>query len=71
VAVEGRVYTLGGDVIISVNGSRMINLDALASYLDKNARPGNTVVLGIMRGTSFLSIPVIVGSLPPPPRATG
>ena len=39
----------GGDVIVKVDGQDVTGIDQLASYLDLNKRPGDTVELGIVR----------------------
>jgi S1-C subfamily serine protease len=64
VSVEGSTYLSGGDVIVSINGTRIVNHDALASYLEENALPGHTLRVGVMRGTSLTSILVTVGARP-------
>jgi S1-C subfamily serine protease len=39
----------GGDVIVSADGEEMTSIDQLATYLDRNKSPGDTVELGIVR----------------------
>jgi S1-C subfamily serine protease len=55
---------LGGDIIVSVNGNRIVNYDALATYLEEYTVPGQTIQVGIIRSGNQLVIPVVVGSLP-------
>jgi S1-C subfamily serine protease len=62
--VEGTNYLLGGDVIVSINGTRIVNHDALASYLEENALPGHVLNVGVMRGTSLVSVSLTVGARP-------
>jgi S1-C subfamily serine protease len=62
--IEGSPYLLGGDVIISMNGTRIENHDALASYLEENATPGHIIAVGIMRGTTPKTIMLTVGARP-------
>jgi S1-C subfamily serine protease len=64
VQIEGNTYLVGGDVIVSVNGFRVVNQDALASYLEENVIAGQTVALGIVRGGAFTSVNVTLGYLP-------
>lgn len=52
VTVDGAQYLIGGDIITSINGTKIINGDALASYLEEYTLPGQTVQLGIIRGTN-------------------
>ncbi|HYB07461.1 MAG TPA: trypsin-like peptidase domain-containing protein [Nitrososphaerales archaeon] len=62
--VEGSTYRVGGDVIISVNGVKVIDSDALASYLEVYAEAGETVQLGILRSGSIIMVSVVLGALP-------
>ncbi len=62
--VEGQTYLTGGDVIVSINGTHIINHDALASYLEEKARVGHTLIVGIMRGTTFLTVNLVPTARP-------
>ena len=64
--VEGSSYTLGGDIIVSVNGVKVVDFDSLASYLEGNAIAGQTVQMGIIRSGSMMTLSVTLGSLPSP-----
>jgi S1-C subfamily serine protease len=57
---------LKGDIIIAMNGSRIRNSDDVASYLEENTLPGNTVVLTVRRGSLTYDIPVVLGRRPQP-----
>ena len=71
VTVEGQGYVIGGDVIVSINGTRIIDHDALASYLEERAQVGHTLAVGVMRGTTLTTINVVVGARPPPANPAG
>ena len=62
--VEGQSYLIGGDVIVSINGSKIVNTDALASYLEEHAIAGQTVQLGMIRSGAPMTVNVTLGSLP-------
>jgi S1-C subfamily serine protease len=62
--IEGSSYTIGGDVIVSVNGVKVLNQDALSSYLEENAVSGQSVQLGIIRAGAPATVTVVLGSLP-------
>jgi 2-alkenal reductase len=47
--VKGRRYRLGGDVIVGINGDPIKEMDDLVVYLIKNTRPGDTVILELIR----------------------
>ena len=55
-----------GDIIVALNNQTITNNDALASYLEENTLPGNTLTMTVLRGTSQISIEVILGQRPPP-----
>jgi S1-C subfamily serine protease len=56
-----------GDIIISMNGTKIVNTDALSSYLAEYCLPGQTVVLQIVRGGQVMSVNLVLGARPPPP----
>ncbi len=64
--VDGQQYVTGGDIIISINGTRLINGDALSSWLEENALPNQVVQLGIIRAGSYMTLQVTLGARPPP-----
>jgi len=55
------------DIIIAMNETCIKNGDNLASYLEENTLPGETVILTIVRGSQILEISVVLGNRPPPP----
>jgi len=62
VTVEGQSYVVGGDIIISINGVRVVDSDALASYLEENTTAGQTIQLGIIRSGTYTSASVVLGA---------
>ncbi len=65
--VSGQNVLIGGDIIIAVNGTKVVNTDALSSYLAQHAVAGQTLVLSIIRGGQTMSVSVVLGTRPPPP----
>jgi S1-C subfamily serine protease len=63
--ITGQRYLIGGDIIVSINGTRIINNDALATYLEENTVAGQTVSMGIVRDGSYTTINVKLGVRPP------
>ena len=55
------------DIIVAMNDTTIKNSDDLASYLEENTLPRETVMLSVRRGSQTLEIPVILGSRPSPP----
>ena len=64
VVIGGATYLVGGDVIISVNGIKVLNQDGLAAYLEENATAGQRVQLGLIRSGAPTTVTVTLGSLP-------
>jgi len=52
---------------VGMNYTRIKNSDDLASYLEENTLPEETVILSVRRGSQTLEIPVVLGSRPAPP----
>jgi len=55
---------IGGDIIIAIDGDRVINGDALMSYLESDTSPGQVITLTIVRANTILNVPVELGSRP-------
>ena len=59
VVLAGESYSLGGDVLVAIDGERVASLsqlrDALASH-----EPGDTVRLELYRGSRQISVPVLL-----------
>jgi S1-C subfamily serine protease len=55
-----------GDIIIALNGTRIINIDDLACYLEENTSPEETVIVTVIRGNQQQDLRVVLGRRPPP-----
>ena len=64
VSIGGQDYTVGGDIIVSINGVRVVNYDSFSTYLERNTIPGQTVQVGIIRAGEPLTISIVVGTVP-------
>jgi S1-C subfamily serine protease len=62
VLIAGEYVTVGGDIIIAINGTRITNMDALSTYLEENTSPGQTIEVTVVRGNQTLTIPLILGT---------
>jgi 2-alkenal reductase len=62
--IGDQQYVTGGDIIISFDGNKIVNYDALSAYLERNAVPGQTIQVGIIRSGKEMVIPVQVGTRP-------
>jgi S1-C subfamily serine protease len=63
VTIAGQQYMIGGDIIVSVNGNRIVNYDALSTYLERNTLPGQIIRVGIIRSGSYQEVRVTVGAV--------
>lgn len=64
VQVLGYRVTIGGDIIIAINGARITGMDDLSTYLEEYTSPNQTVNVTIVRNS--LTLPVELGTRPPP-----
>ncbi len=53
-----------GDVIIAMNGQTIKNNDDLASYLEQNTLPGDSLTLTVIRGNSQIDVALTLGTRP-------
>ena len=65
VNVSGQSYLIGGDIIISIDGTRIVNYDSMSTYLERNTFPGQTIQVGIIRSGTFMVVQVVLGARPP------
>jgi len=66
VTIEGSQYLIGGDIIVGINGTKIINENALASYLEGHTVAGQRVNLEIIRsGSNYMSVLLTLGARPP------
>jgi S1-C subfamily serine protease len=65
VTIDGTSVTIGGDIIIAINGTRITNSDVLAAYLEENTLPGQTINVTIVRNNQTLTLPVTLQARPP------
>jgi S1-C subfamily serine protease len=55
-----------GDIIVAMNGTKVTNNDAMASYLEGNTLPGDTVVITVIRNNASTDVSIILGNRPTP-----
>jgi S1-C subfamily serine protease len=63
VVVQGESYSVGGDVIVAVDGARVSAFDQLRNAIARK-KPGDTIKLGIVRNGSKKSVTVRLGQAP-------
>jgi S1-C subfamily serine protease len=64
--VDGATLMVGGDLIIAINNTRIINNDALSTYLEQKTLPNQQVTLKIIRNGQTMDIQLTLGTRPPP-----
>ena len=64
VNIAGQQYAVGGDIIVSINGVRIVNYDGFSTYMERHALPGQTIQVGIIRAGNLQVVQVVVGARP-------
>jgi S1-C subfamily serine protease len=64
VRVNDEWVIIGGDVIIAVDGTRIINGDTFMSYLEERTLPNQTITVTVLRDNRTIDIPVILKQRP-------
>ena len=62
--IKDEWVIIGGDIIIEIDGNRIINGDALMSYLEEYTQPNQIITLTIIRDNQQIDVPVDVGTRP-------
>ncbi len=55
-----------GDIIIAMGNQTIRNNDDLASYLEENTLPGDSLVLRVVRDNQQVDVTLVLGTRPPP-----
>ena len=66
VRIAGTWTIIGGDLIIALDGKRIINGDDLMSYLEAYTVPNQIINATIVRDNQILVVPIELGTRPPP-----
>jgi len=64
VEIVESLVTIGGDIVIAVNGTRITSIEDLSAYLEKYSLPEQTVNLKIVRDNETTIIPLELGRRP-------
>jgi S1-C subfamily serine protease len=62
VTVDGQSVTIGGDIVIALNGVRIRGIDDLSTYLEENTLPGQTINATIVRNGETMTVSLKVGT---------
>jgi S1-C subfamily serine protease len=64
--ILGYSITVGGDIIIAINGTRITGTDDLSTCLEEHTLPNQTVSVQIVRSGQIMTFQVKLGTRPPP-----
>jgi S1-C subfamily serine protease len=60
--IDGSYVPIGGDVITAADGQKMTSLYDLILYMQRNKRPGDLMMLTVIRGSSTITVNVTLGT---------
>jgi len=64
VTVGGQSVTIGGDIIIALNGARIRGIDDLSSFLEETTLPGQTITATLVRNGETMTVSLKIGTRP-------
>jgi S1-C subfamily serine protease len=64
VTVAGQSVTIGGDIIIAINGARITGIDDLSTFLEENTLPDQTIDVTIVRNGQTMTLSLKLGTRP-------
>jgi S1-C subfamily serine protease len=64
VTVAGQSVTIGGDIIIALDGTRIRNMDDLSTFLEEQTLPGQTIDVTIVRGGQTMTLTLKLDARP-------
>ena len=64
VLVAGEYVTVGGDIIVAIDGTRIRGMDDLSTYLEEYTSPDQTIDVTIVRNGEALVVSVELGTRP-------
>jgi 2-alkenal reductase len=66
VVIDGDTVTIGGDIIIAVNETRVTGIDDLSAYLEEYTLPDQTINVTIVRNNQTMTLAITLGKRPSP-----
>jgi S1-C subfamily serine protease len=66
VAVAGQSVTIGGDIIIALEGTRIRNMDDFSTFLEEHTLPDQTIDVTIVRNGQTMTLQLKLGTRPTP-----
>jgi len=62
--IVGQTVVLGGDIVTSIEGTRIKDMDDLSTYLEEKTIPGQTINVTVIRAGEELTVSLKVGTRP-------
>ena len=66
VLIDGQMVSVGGDVIVGADGYPMRRLNDIVLFTERNKRPGDHMILTVIRSGQHLDVDLTLGERPPP-----
>lgn len=66
ILVNEEKVTIGGDIIVGIDGQRIIGIDDLSAYLEEHTSPGQTISVTVVRDGRMTTLTLQLGTRPPP-----
>jgi S1-C subfamily serine protease len=63
VTVQGQQYTIGGDVIVKIDGEEVASFEDLVTHL-ATKKPGDKITLTVVRGDETIEVPATLAARP-------
>jgi S1-C subfamily serine protease len=64
--IAGQTLTIGGDIIIALNGTRITGIDNLSTFMEEHTLPDQTIDVTIIRNGQTMTLPLMIGTRPAP-----
>ena len=63
-SIDGSSIYIGGDIIIAIDGNRIVDMDSLLTCLEENTSPNQTISLTVIRNGLTTNISLLSGTRP-------
>jgi S1-C subfamily serine protease len=64
ILIAGQWVTIGGDIIIAIDNTRITNIDDLSTYLEEHSLPGQRINITIVRNNQEMTVELELGTRP-------
>jgi len=62
VLIMGEWVTIGGDIIVAINETKITNIDDLSTYLEEYTLPEQTIIVTIVRNNQTMTLTIKLGT---------